>query len=148
MRFSKATIAGWPPQLWQVLVASLAGWISRRQDAVIEFLREENQVLKQQLGGKRLRLTDAQRRRLAVLGKAIGRRALTEVASLVFHAARPSRLSRTKQRAREHSSDRCAESGQPESLTENRGAVRRESPDFDMSARCAECPSLRPNMAC
>jgi putative transposase len=40
-------------------------------------------VLKEQLGRKRLRLTDAQRRRLAVRGKAIGRRALTEVATLV-----------------------------------------------------------------
>ena len=70
-------------QPWQMLVAALAGWISREQDAVIEYLREENRVLKQQLGRKRLRLTDDQRRRLAVRGKAIGRRALTEVASLV-----------------------------------------------------------------
>ena len=46
-------------------------------------LREENRVLKQQLGRKRLRLTDDQRRRLAVRGKAIGRRALAEIASKV-----------------------------------------------------------------
>jgi transposase InsO family protein len=70
-------------QPWQILVAAFAGWISRHQDAVIEYLREENRVLKQQLGRKRLRLTDTQRRRLAVRGKAIGRRALAEVASLV-----------------------------------------------------------------
>ena len=68
---------------WQILVAAMAGWITRQQDAVIEYLQEENRVLKQQLGRRRLRLTDAQRRRLAVRGKAIGRRALTEVASLV-----------------------------------------------------------------
>ncbi len=43
----------------------------------------QDRVLKQQLGRRRLRLTDAQRRRLAVRGKAIGRRALSEVASLV-----------------------------------------------------------------
>jgi hypothetical protein len=61
----------------------LAGWITRQQDAVIEYLHEENRVLKQQLGRRRLRLTDDQRRRLAVRGKAIGRRALAEVASLV-----------------------------------------------------------------
>ncbi len=66
---------------WQILVAALAGWLSRQQDAVIEYLREENRVLKQQLGRRRLRLTDDQRRRLAVRGKAIGRRDLTEVAS-------------------------------------------------------------------
>jgi transposase InsO family protein len=68
---------------WQILVAAMAGWIARKQDAVIEYLREENRVLKQQLGRRRLRLTDAQRRRLAVRGKAIGRRALDEVATLV-----------------------------------------------------------------
>ena len=68
---------------WQILVAAMAGWITRQQDAVIDYLQEENRVLKQQLGRKRLRLTDAQRRRLAVRGKAIGRRVLTEVASLV-----------------------------------------------------------------
>ena len=68
---------------WQILVAAMAGWITRQQDAVIDYLREENRVLKEQLGRKGLRLTDTQRRRLAVRGKAIGRRALTEVASLV-----------------------------------------------------------------
>jgi putative transposase len=68
---------------WQILVATMAGWITHQQDAVIEYLQEENRVLKQQLGRRRLRLTDHQRRRLAVRGKAIGRRALVEVASLV-----------------------------------------------------------------
>jgi hypothetical protein len=68
---------------WQILVAAMAGWITRQQDAGIEYLREGNSVLKQQLGRKRLRLTDDQRRRLAVLGKALGRRALTDIASRV-----------------------------------------------------------------
>ena len=68
---------------WQILVATMAGWITRQQDAAIDYLREENRVLRQQLGRKRLRLTDAQRRRLAVRGNAIGRRALADVASLV-----------------------------------------------------------------
>jgi hypothetical protein len=49
---------------------------------VIEWLREENRVLKQQLGGKRLRLTDAQRRRLAAKGKLLGYKALSEVVTL------------------------------------------------------------------
>jgi transposase InsO family protein len=38
---------------WQVLVESLAGWIGRKQNAVSEYLREENRVLRQQLGRKR-----------------------------------------------------------------------------------------------
>ena len=58
-------------QPWQILVAALVGWIRREQDAVIEYLREENRVLKQQLGRRRLRLIDDQGRRLAVRGKAI-----------------------------------------------------------------------------
>ena len=68
---------------WQILVVAAAGWISRSQDAVIEYLREENRVLKQQLGGRRLRLTNAQRRRLAAKGKALGYRMLSEVATIV-----------------------------------------------------------------
>ena len=68
---------------WQVLVIAAAGWISREQDSVIEYLREENRVLKQQPGGRRLRFTDAQRRRLAAKGKAIGYRVLSEVATIV-----------------------------------------------------------------
>jgi putative transposase len=68
---------------WQVLVVATAGWISREQVSVIQYLREENRVLKQQLGGRRLRLNDAQRRRLAAKGKAIGYRLLSEVATIV-----------------------------------------------------------------
>jgi len=36
----------------QILVAALPGWISRQQDAAIEYLREEHRVLTQQLGRK------------------------------------------------------------------------------------------------
>ena len=62
---------------------AMAGWITRQQDAAIEYLREENRILKQQLGNKRLRLTDKQRRRLAARGKALGRKALADIASIV-----------------------------------------------------------------
>ena len=61
----------------------MAGWITCQQDAAIDYLCEENRVLKQQLGRKKLRLTDDQRRRIAVLGKALGRQVLTDVTSLV-----------------------------------------------------------------
>ena len=40
-------------------------------------------MLREHLSGRPLRLTDAQRRRLAVRGKTLGRRALTQVASIV-----------------------------------------------------------------
>jgi hypothetical protein len=65
------------------LVLWTAGWIHSRQLEVIDFLREENRVLREQLGGRRLRFTDDQRRRLAVKGRTVGRRRLGEFAGLV-----------------------------------------------------------------
>jgi hypothetical protein len=65
------------------LVLWMAGWIHSRQLEVIEFLREENRVLREQLGGRRLRFTEDQQRRLAVKGRSIGRRRLGELAGLV-----------------------------------------------------------------
>jgi hypothetical protein len=67
----------------RVLLLSLAGWISSQQQQVIEYLVEENRVLREQMKGRRLRLTDEQRRRLAAKGKRIGRKALNRVASIV-----------------------------------------------------------------
>jgi hypothetical protein len=40
-----------------------AGWVNRHQLNVIEYLQEENRVLKERLGGRRLRFTDVKRRR-------------------------------------------------------------------------------------
>ena len=68
---------------WQVLLVALAGWVNRHQREVIAYLREENRVLTEQIGGRRLRFTDPQRRRLTVTGHCLGRRVLTEVATLV-----------------------------------------------------------------
>ncbi len=68
------------PQIF--LVSLLAGRLNRKQQKFLEYLREENQVLKQQLGG-RLPLTDEQRRRLAAKGAELGRQLLGEVATLV-----------------------------------------------------------------
>jgi hypothetical protein len=67
-----------------LLVTALFGWLERQQRDVIEFLREENRVLKRQLHGRRLQLCDDERRRLAVLGERLGRRVLAEVTSLVM----------------------------------------------------------------
>src|SRR5829696_2132410 len=67
----------------QVLLVALAGWVNRHQLDVITYLREENRVLKEQIGGRRLRFTDSQRRRLAATGQCLGRRVLMEVATLV-----------------------------------------------------------------
>jgi len=50
---------------------------------VIDYLSEENRILREQLGGHRLRFTDDQRCRLAVRAKALSRSALAQVATIV-----------------------------------------------------------------
>jgi putative transposase len=62
---------------------AVAGWMNRHQQAVIEYLQEENRVLLEQLGGKPRRFTDAQRIRLARKAKLVGRRRLGQFAILV-----------------------------------------------------------------
>ena len=69
-------------QPWQRLLASLAGWSTRQQQEIIEYLRTENQILKEKLSKRRIVLTDDQRRRLAVKGKVLGRRVLETIGTL------------------------------------------------------------------
>ncbi len=68
---------------WQMMLVALAGWINEQQLSVIAYLKEENRVLREHLGGKRLRFTDDQRRRLAAKGQALGRRVLRELGTIV-----------------------------------------------------------------
>jgi len=60
-----------------------AGWVNRHQLAVIDYLQEENRVLKERLDGRRIRFTDAERRRLARKAYALGRKVLNELETLV-----------------------------------------------------------------
>ena len=53
-----------PPLAFFLLLFS--GWVNRQQQAVIDYLLEANHVLRAERGSRRLRLTDDQRRRLAV----------------------------------------------------------------------------------
>jgi hypothetical protein len=57
--------------------------MNRRQLQVIDYLREENRVLREQLGDRRLRLNDHQRRRLAAKAKVLGRKVLDQIATIV-----------------------------------------------------------------
>ena len=68
---------------FRLLLISIAGWLGQQQRDAIDYLREENRVLREQLGGKRLRLNDDQRRRLAAKAKLLGRRILRDVATIV-----------------------------------------------------------------
>ena len=65
-----------------LLLFALTGWINRQQQAAIDYLSEENRVLREQLGGQRLRFSDGHRRRLAAKAKALGRKALDQLATL------------------------------------------------------------------
>jgi transposase InsO family protein len=66
----------------QILLLCLAGWINRNQQQVIEYLQEEVQVLKEQLG-KQPRFNDDQRRRLAAKAKKIDAQRLKGLTTLV-----------------------------------------------------------------
>ena len=58
----------------QFLLLVLAGWVNRQQQDVIDYQQEENRVLRAGLRGKRLRLSDDDRRRLAVKAQALAAR--------------------------------------------------------------------------
>ncbi len=68
---------------WMMLVSMMAGWINRQQQEALEYLKEENKILRDELlkatGKKRIILNDKQRRRLAILGKKLGRKLLGQV---------------------------------------------------------------------
>jgi putative transposase len=67
----------------RLLLVTLAGWVNPQQEEVIEYLVEEKRVLMEQLRGRRLRLTDDQRRRLAARARRLGRGILRQVATIV-----------------------------------------------------------------
>ena len=68
---------------FRFLLIAVAGWINQHQLLAIDYLREENRILREQLGGRRLRFTDDQRRRLATKAKGLGRKLLAEFATIV-----------------------------------------------------------------
>jgi len=61
----------------------VSGWVNRQQQALIDYLPEENRILRAAHGSRPVRLTDEQRRRLAVKGVVLGRRRLAEVSGIV-----------------------------------------------------------------
>ena len=100
----------------QFLMSIFAGWVNRSQQDVIEYLQEENRVLREQLGGRRSRFTDGQRRRLAAKAKTIGRKGLFEIGSLVT----PDTLLRWYRRliARKYDGSKTRKAGRPKTVAE------------------------------
>src|ERR1035437_838370 len=68
---------------FRFMVVAVAGWMNEHQRQVIEYLVEENRVLRKQLGGRRLRFNDDQGRRLAAQGQQVGRKLLSQIATIV-----------------------------------------------------------------
>jgi transposase InsO family protein len=66
----------------QMVLSVLTGWLDRREREAIAYLIEENRLLRRQLGTRRLRLTDDDRRRLAARAYRVGRAALREIATV------------------------------------------------------------------
>jgi hypothetical protein len=64
-------------------VPRVTSWLDRREREVLACLIEENGLLRRQVGGRRLRLTDEDRRKLAARAYRLGRQTLREVATIV-----------------------------------------------------------------
>ncbi|MEO1618529.1 MAG: hypothetical protein AAFV88_21935 [Planctomycetota bacterium] len=69
-------------QPWLLVLWCLAGWMNEQQQQAIEYLTTENAILREKLGGGRILLNDDQRIRLAVKGKALGRKRLSDLKTL------------------------------------------------------------------
>jgi hypothetical protein len=68
---------------FRFLLIAVAGWMNHHQWQMIDYLREENRVLRELLAGQHVRLNDEQRRRLAARARGLGRRNLDELATIV-----------------------------------------------------------------
>ena len=64
------------PSALAFLLMMFAGWANRQQLIVIEYLKAENEMLRERLKGRRLRFSDAERVLLARKAQALGRRTL------------------------------------------------------------------------
>ena len=111
----------------QFLMLLFAGWVNRSQQDVIEYLQEENRVLREQLAGKRWRFTDRQRRRLAAKANKMGRKGLFEISTLVT----PDTLLRWYGRliARKYDGSQARRAGRPKTAAEIERLILRMARD-------------------
>ncbi len=70
----------WTP--WRFFLVAIAGWMNRQQQEAIAYLKEENRILREKLGQKRILLTVSQKRRLAMAAARLPRHLLREVGTL------------------------------------------------------------------
>jgi hypothetical protein len=68
---------------WTFNVTALAGWMNRQQQDAISYLREENRILREKMGCKRILLNTSQKRRLAVAAARLPCQMLRDVETLL-----------------------------------------------------------------
>lgn len=68
---------------FRFLLLAFAGWLNQHQQHLVDYLVEENKVLREQLGHGHLRFTDDQRRRPAAKTKTVGRNLLELIGTIV-----------------------------------------------------------------
>src|SRR4051812_46240961 len=66
---------------WHIVLMTLAGWINRQQQDMIDYLKEENRILREKLGPGRVLLNVSQKRRLATAAKKVGVKLLRDCAT-------------------------------------------------------------------
>jgi len=105
------------------LVVSVAGWMNQHQQHVVEYLTEENCVLREQIGNRRMRFTDNQRCRLAARAKKLSRKILEQVATIVT----PATLLAWHRKliAKKYDGSACRAPGRPRTTTETTALVLR-----------------------
>jgi len=67
---------------FHLLLMVVTDWLARREREVVAYLVEENRCLRRQLGTRRVRLTDDDRRRLAARAYRVGRAALRDISTI------------------------------------------------------------------
>ena len=67
----------------RLLLLAITGWLDHREREALAYLIEENRVLRRQVGQRRLRFSDDDRRRLAIWAHRLGRQALRDLATIV-----------------------------------------------------------------
>ncbi|HIG31032.1 MAG TPA: hypothetical protein EYQ50_25815 [Verrucomicrobiales bacterium] len=68
--------------MFRFWVFTVAGWVNQRQNHVIDYLLEENRILRSKIKSKRIRFNDSERIRLAIRAKGIGRKKLKQFANI------------------------------------------------------------------
>src|SRR5215471_11054274 len=105
-----------PIDAFAFVVTAIARWMRRHQEEVIAYLIEENRILREQMGNRRLKFNDDQRRRLAAKAKRLDRQTLDEAATI----AAPETLLTWHRNliARTQAGGTCRTSGRPPTRSE------------------------------